>query len=303
MVNPKTGRVPGLLSSGALGCYNPCCPLPPRHTGSAAETQQRDNFPSGVHWFILGGWPWYLTFLNRILFSLWFRLISWSACKQKIVSCSSTEAEYVAASESCREVVWLWMMLAQMHIPADSAISVFTSSFDTSTSLTATPLFCNNNGAICLAHDLQFHSHAKHIDYQHHQIHECIKSKEISLLCVDTHNNLANIFTKPLRQVFFLWFRSLLGLVSSLAWGGVCMYFIQHLLHPMTPFHGSLKWGRVLGVIHTWLLSHGCMTWTSVICPSRRWAVSYITGVPFQQLTTLQWRGYRCWCCGQDSNL
>ena len=88
-------------------------------------------------------------------FTLGSGLISWSARKQKTVSCSSTEAEYVAASESSKEAVWLRLMLTHIHVSIDSASRVFTSGFDTSTSLTATPLFCDNNGAICLAHDPQ----------------------------------------------------------------------------------------------------------------------------------------------------
>ena len=121
----------------------------------------------------------------------------------------------MAASETCREAIWLRMMLSQMQVPIASSVPLFTSGFDTSNSLTTTPLYCDNNGAICLAHDPQFHSRAKHIDYRHHQIRERIESKEVSLLRVDTHNNLADIFTKPLGRVAFQRFRSLLGLVSG----------------------------------------------------------------------------------------
>ena len=145
-------------------------------------------------------------------FTLGSGIISWSAQKQKTVTCSSTEAEYIAASESCREAVWLRMMLSQLNQPCPSAIPLFTSGFANSQLLTATSLYCDNNGAICLAHDPQFHSQAKHINYQHHQIHDCIESKDISLLHVDTHNNLADIFTKPLGCLAFTQFHGLLGL-------------------------------------------------------------------------------------------
>ncbi len=145
-------------------------------------------------------------------FTLGSGVISWSARKQKTVTCSSTEAEYIAASESCREAVWLRMMLSQLNQPCPSAIPLFTSGFTSSQLLTTTPLYCDNNGAICLAHDPQFHSRAKHIDYRHHQIRDRIESKDISLLRVDTYNNLADIFTKPLGRLAFTRFRGLLGL-------------------------------------------------------------------------------------------
>ena len=44
-------------------------------------------------------------------------LVSWSAKKQKVVATSSTEAEYITASEACKEGLWLRTMLSLMNLP------------------------------------------------------------------------------------------------------------------------------------------------------------------------------------------
>ena len=44
-------------------------------------------------------------------------IVSWSAKKQKVVATSSTEAEYIAASEACKEGLWLRTMLSLLGLP------------------------------------------------------------------------------------------------------------------------------------------------------------------------------------------
>jgi hypothetical protein len=75
-------------------------------------------------------------------------LISWSSKKQPIVSISSTEAEYVAATSASCQVVWLRRILKDMsHTEKDP-----------------TPIFCCNTSAIALSKNHVFHKKSKHID-------------------------------------------------------------------------------------------------------------------------------------------
>ena len=131
-------------------------------------------------------------------------IILWSARKQKVVATSSTEAEYIAASESCKEAIWLCTMLSLMPSPISQPSAA--------SPVNATPLYCDNNRAVCLSLDPQFHSRTKHFDIRYHYIRQCIENGEISIQRVCTNDNIADIFTKPLAITPFTHFRRLLGL-------------------------------------------------------------------------------------------
>jgi len=72
-------------------------------------------------------------------FSLGGAVFSWSSRKQKTVACSTCDAEYIAASESCRETVWLRLFPGFLVNKP-------------------TVLLCDNNGAMSLAYDPTHHS-------------------------------------------------------------------------------------------------------------------------------------------------
>ena len=48
--------------------------------------------------------------------------ISWYSRRQSMVATSTTEAEYIAASTACKEIVWLKRMLNEIEIQCDSEI-------------------------------------------------------------------------------------------------------------------------------------------------------------------------------------
>ena len=74
--------------------------------------------------------------------------VSWSSKKQEIISLSITEAEYVAAMHATKEALWLRNFIGQ----------VFGDVLDPTT------LYCDNQSAIALAKDHQYHARTKHID-------------------------------------------------------------------------------------------------------------------------------------------
>ena len=139
-------------------------------------------------------------------------MISWSARKQKVVATSSTEAEYIAASESCKEAIWLRSMLTLLPLPETNHPDSTKTSDHTTPGKLTTALFCDNNGAVCLALNPQFHSRTKHFDIRYHYIRQCIENGEIAISRVPTNDNVADIFTKPLAITPFMRFRELLGL-------------------------------------------------------------------------------------------
>jgi hypothetical protein len=114
-------------------------------------------------------------------------LISWASKKQPIVSLSSAEAEYVAATTAACHAVWLRRLLKDMG----HAVKY------------TTTIFCDNNSAIALSKNHMFHKKSKHIDTRYHFIRELVKEGEISLLFCGSKEQLADMFTKPLGKLLY----------------------------------------------------------------------------------------------------
>jgi hypothetical protein len=107
-------------------------------------------------------------------------LISWSAKKQHIVSRSSTEAEYRSLSLTTAELLWIHMVLREMHISLPSPPT----------------LWCDNSGALALASNPVFHACTKHIEVDVHFVREKVANRDIQLHHLSTLEQLVDIFTK-----------------------------------------------------------------------------------------------------------
>jgi hypothetical protein len=108
--------------------------------------------------------------------------ISWKSRKQATVSLSSTEAEYKALSDSCKEGLWLRHLLTKLHLHPKTAI----------------PIHVDNKGAKALAKNPEHHARTKHIHVQYHFIRKCVQDESISLLHFSTTNMLADMLTNLL---------------------------------------------------------------------------------------------------------
>jgi len=84
-----------------------------------------------------------------------------------------------------------------------------------------TKIFVDNKSAIVLANNPIFHDRNKHIDTRYHYIRECVSKKDVQLEYGKTHDQVANIFTKPLKREDFIKMKSLLGVAKSCLRGGV----------------------------------------------------------------------------------
>ena len=109
---------------------------------------------------------------------------------------SSCEAEYTAAFESSKEAIWLRTLLSEIDMAP----------------LTPTPILCDNNATIILSNDPSLHSRTKHFDIKYHFLRERANSGEIKLSYVNTHDNVADLFTKALDRTKFCRLRTLIGL-------------------------------------------------------------------------------------------
>ena len=88
----------------------------------------------------------------------------------------------------------------------------------------ATVVMIDNKSAQALAKNLVFHDRSKHIDTRYHFIRECIAKKEIELEYVRTNDQIADIFTKPLKYENFQQLRLKLGVIQISSLQGSVSY-------------------------------------------------------------------------------
>ena len=124
--------------------------------------------------------------------------ISWSSKRQPTVALSTCEAEYIGQTQATKEAVWLRGLLNQLN-PSEQATK-------------AVVLYCDNQGAMALAKNPQFHARTKHIDIQHHYVREQVTAGNVALEYVPTERQVADGLTKALCKDKFDRFRDLIGL-------------------------------------------------------------------------------------------
>ena len=74
---------------------------------------------------------------------------------------------------------------------------------------------CDNQGAIALTRNPEYHARTKHIDIQYHFVRQHVESGTIELTYCPTHEMTADIFTKPLPRPQFEKHFSGLGLAKA----------------------------------------------------------------------------------------
>ena len=77
---------------------------------------------------------------------------------------------------------------------------------------------CNNTSVINLSKNLIQHSRSKHIEIRYHFIREHVANEDVNLEYINIENQLADIFTKPLREDKFCALRRELGVFDIESW-------------------------------------------------------------------------------------
>ena len=130
--------------------------------------------------------------------------VAWCAKLEKRVALSTVEAEYLAASDWCREVIWTGSLLSELGRPIVGPL----------------PLKCDNTGAGAVSKDPAQHNKMRHVRIAEHHLREVVQNKEVSLVHVETAEQVADIFTKPLARERLEQHRLALGLRSHSSMGG-----------------------------------------------------------------------------------
>lgn len=124
--------------------------------------------------------------------------VSWSCRRQECIAVSTTEAEFVAGSESAKEAIWILKFLTEIGETNTGPI----------------PLYSDNQSAIKLIKNSEVHQRSKHIDVKYFHIREKQQKGLIDIRYVGTKDQLADIFTKALATPRFNFLRELIGVTD-----------------------------------------------------------------------------------------
>lgn len=128
--------------------------------------------------------------------------VLWCRKLQTEISLSTTGAEYIALSQDAREVLPFMNFLKEIstvfkiHLPTPK---IFCKMFE------------DNNSTIALAKAEKFSPRTKHIAIKYHHFRHHVINNDLLILPIDTCEQTADIFTKPLNESLFPYLRGKLN--------------------------------------------------------------------------------------------
>ena len=104
---------------------------------------------------------------------------SWISKLQKVVALSTTEAEYVAATEASKEMIWLQRFMEELGNKQEN-----------------NRLYCDSQSAIHIANNSSFHLKTKHIQLRYHFIRSALEYGHLKLEKIYTSQNPPDMLTQ-----------------------------------------------------------------------------------------------------------
>ena len=98
---------------------------------------------------------------------------------QKVVALSTIEAEYIAATEASKEVIWLQRFMEELGKKQENI-----------------RLYSDSQSAIHLANNSTFHSKTKHIQLRYHFIQLVLENGQLKLEKIHISQNPTDMLTK-----------------------------------------------------------------------------------------------------------
>lgn len=117
---------------------------------------------------------------SGFLFKLYGCSVVWCTKRQASVSLSTAEAEYIALSEAIRELLWIVQILKDLNVNFEEPITIFE----------------DNQAAIKMT--VAHITRSKHIDIRYHFIREKVQENFVKIKYIESREQLADIFTKPI---------------------------------------------------------------------------------------------------------
>ncbi|KAL0405996.1 UNVERIFIED_CONTAM: Retrovirus-related Pol polyprotein from transposon TNT 1-94 [Sesamum latifolium] len=131
-------------------------------------------------------------------------VVAWKSSKQATTTDSTTEAEYIAASEAAKEAFWIKNYIQELGVVPSIAEPVV--------------IFCDNNGAIAQAMESRSHHRSKHILRRYHLLRETVSRGDIRMNRVSSLENIADPLTNLMSQIAHTQHLDKMGLRSMGDW-------------------------------------------------------------------------------------
>jgi len=116
----------------------------------------------------------------------------WCSKLQTEVALSTVEAEYIALSQSMRDLLPTQQLLKELQ-------EIFQLPKSKSPTATST-IFEDNAGALELARCPKMRPRTKHIGVKYHHFRDHVKNGNVNIQAISTSDQIADIFTKPLPE-------------------------------------------------------------------------------------------------------
>ena len=113
----------------------------------------------------------------------------WSSKLQTEIALSTAESEYIALSQAMRDVIPL------MHLTTELSTIINIHDPDP---IVKCKVFEDNESCISIANSGKFSPRTRHIAIKYHHFRQYVKKGIIKILPIDTKEQTADIFTKPL---------------------------------------------------------------------------------------------------------
>jgi hypothetical protein len=126
----------------------------------------------------------------------------WFSKLQTEIALSTTESEYISLSSALREVIPLRRLIQEMQ---DAGFDM-----PSGTGKVMCKAFEDNSGAYEMAKSPKLRPRTKHLNIKYHHFRKEVTAGNITIHQVDTKEQLADIFTKPLGTELFAYFRAII---------------------------------------------------------------------------------------------
>jgi len=127
--------------------------------------------------------------------------VLWCSKLQSEIALSTTEAKYIALSQSARDLIPMQGLLQELSAATKLIVG---------STIALSTIFEDNKGCVELASAPHMRPRTRHIALKYHPFHSFVESGQLCIQWIDTAHQLADIFTKPLPVASFTFLREIL---------------------------------------------------------------------------------------------